>query len=224
MKRPAAAKAVARKAARAAPSKLEDSATEVADCMDWQDEPDAASQQRVFLVTAAAALNATDREGGPPLRDPSLLSKEEFHAALMDCIAKPVYEHKHGGRPPSVTPDLDVYVGVKEPHRTRPQEHHHAVLKFLKTKQGFLPFKLAMRQRHGIATHWSTSHKHTWSAVRYVHCTSPTKSIVDTKPLIWTRDGRPFRLEDECNEPFQAAAWNRAREARGTQPYEKKGG
>ena len=96
--------------------------------MDWQDEPDTLSQQRVFLVTAAAALNATDRDGGLPLRDPSPLSKEEFHAALLDSIAKPVYERKCGGRPPSVTPELDVYVGVKEPHGTRPQHHHHAVL------------------------------------------------------------------------------------------------
>ena len=79
-----------------------------------------------------------------------------------------------------------------------------------------------MRERHGIATHWSTSHKQLWSAVRYVHCTTPAKPTVDREPLVWTRDNRSFDLPKNCNEPFQAEAWNRCRERRIADPYEKK--
>ena len=190
---------------------------------DWLDESDPESQNEVFLVTAAAVLSDKDQEDGDPLRDPSQVSKEEFQAALFDSISNPIYEQKRGGRPPSLTAKLDVYVGVKEPHKLRPQtQHHHAVLKFLKSKHRFLPFKLAMRRRHAIATHWSTSHKQLWSAVRYVHCTRLGKETVDRKPLVWTQDDQKLNLHDEANEPFQAAAWNRKRELRMSEPFEKK--
>ena len=79
-----------------------------------------------------------------------------------------------------------------------------------------------MRRRHAIATHWSTSHKQLWSAVRYVHCTRLGKETVDRKPLVWTQDDRKLNLHDEANEPFQAAAWNRKRELRMSEPFEKK--
>ena len=48
---------------------------------------------------------------------------------------------------------------MKEPHKVRPaREHHHGVLKCVKgTKHRLMLFKLAMRRRHGLATHWITS-------------------------------------------------------------------
>ena len=203
---------------KAIPSKAD-----TAEKPDWYDQADPDVQNEVFFVTAASILNAEDNVKGPALRDPSLISKEEFQAALFDSVSRPIYDQARGGRPATVMPQLDVYVGVKEPHKSRPQkEHHHAVLKLWKGHHRFLPFKRAMRERHGIATHWSTSHKQMWSAVRYIYITTPTKPMVDRAPLVWTRDNRKFELARNCNQPFQAEAWNRLRELRMADPYEKK--
>ena len=45
---------------------------------DWYDQADPNVQNEVFLVTAASILNAEDNVKEPALRDPSLISKEEF--------------------------------------------------------------------------------------------------------------------------------------------------
>ena len=173
----------------------------IAEKPEWYGEADPTVQIEVFLVTAAKLVNAEDcpEEGGegepPPLRDPATISKVEFREALQDSIAQPIYTHGRGGRPPSRTLELDVYVGVKEGKSG--EQHHHAALKLFAAKHRFLPFKLAMRWRWGIATHWSSTHTQLWSAVRYLHCTTSHKPVVDKKPEIWTRDGRKLNLYEE---------------------------
>ena len=121
-----------------------------------------------------------------------------------------MHDLKRGGRPSSRAFELDVYMGVKE--GSAEEQHHHAALRLHAAKLRFLPFKLAMRWRHGFATHWSTSHSQLWSAIRYLHCTTEHKKVVDRQPELWTRDGRKLNLYDESQEPWQAAAWNRKRE------------
>ena len=193
---------------------------------DWYGEADAEQQNQVFLVSAAKLVNEKDEVKAnedpkpPPLRDPASITKEEFRKAMQDSIPHPMYDRKRGGRPPSRTLELDFYMGVKE--GSADEQHHHAALKLHAAKHRFLPFKLAMRWRHGIATHWSTSHSQTWSAVRYLHCTTQHKQVVDRRPELWTRDGRKLNLHDESQEPFQAAAWNRRRESTTSEPFAKK--
>ena len=156
----------------------------------------------------------------PPLRDPASVTKLEFRKALQDSLQNPMHDLKRGGRPSSRAFELDVYMGVKE--GSAEEQHHHAALKLHAAKLRFLPFKLAMRWRHGIATHWSTSHSQLWSAIRYLHCTTEHKKVVDRQPELWTRDGRKLNLYDESQEPWQAAAWNRKRETAISEPFAKK--
>ena len=153
-------------------------------------------------MTAAKLVNEKGRAENalevklPPLRDPATLSKLEFRTALQDSIANPIYEHKRGGRPPTRALGLDVYVVVKE---GKPEEqHHHAAVKLFNAKHLFLPFKLAMR---------------------YLHCTTVHKPVVDRKPELWARDGRKWNLHEESQEPFQASAWNQHRESSMAEPF-----
>ena len=139
----------------------------------------------------------------------------------MDSLANPVAVGKLGGRPRTSQVELDSYIGVREGSEEEGQ-HHHAGVRFHKYTQSFLPFKQAMRERHGIATHWSTSHDKFWSIVRYLHCTTDHKRVVDRDPLIWTRDNRKLNLFKESQEPFQAAAWTAKREGLLSEPFEKK--
>ena len=132
-----------------------------------------------------------------------------------------MYDQARGGRPPSNVPEIDVYVGVKEGEAGN--EHHHVAVRLFGGKHRFLPFKMALRWRWGIATHWSTSHTQLWSAVRYIHATTPHKQIVDKRPEIWCRDGRTkLNLFEESQEPWNAPAWKRNREDTLSDPLHKK--
>ena len=193
---------------------------------DWYGESNEESQNQVYLVTAAKLVNEKEQvehvgeQAPPPLKDPASISKLEFRTALQDSIANPIRDRKRGGRPSTRTLELDVYMGVMEGELGK--QHHHAALKLFDANHRFLPFKAAMRWRHGIATHWSTSHTQLWSTVRYLHCTTAHKPAVDRRPELWTRDGRKLNLHDEAQEPFQAGAWNKKRENRMSEPFAKK--
>ena len=193
---------------------------------DWYGESNEESQNQVYLVTAAKLVNEkedVEHAGGdapPPPKDPASISKMEFRKALQDSIANPIRDGRRGGRPPTRTLEIDVYVGAMEGELGR--QHHQAALKLFDAKHRFLPFKAAMRWRHGIATHWSTSHTQLWSTVRYLHCTTAHKPVVDRRPELWTRDGRKLNLHEGSQEPFQAGAWNQKRGNRMSEPFDKK--
>jgi len=219
MKRPAAAMSVMKRPAAAPPKK----STPVLELPvvsarpDWYNEADDKARLQNYLVTAAKLVNEEDTSADPPLRDPAKLTKEEFKEALFDSFANPIYGT---GRPRSRTVELDVYFGVVE--GPVDSSHHHAGVSFYKQEHIFLPFKKAMRDRHGIATHWSTSHTKRWSIIRYLHKTTDHKKVVDKGPLVWTRDGRELNLASECEEPFIAQAWNCQRERRVSEPFDPK--
>jgi hypothetical protein len=214
-KRPAVAKP--KGAPQAAPVNLPLAVAEIAPKPEWYDAADDKASLTNYLVTAAKLVNDEDAVADPPLKDPADISKADFQKALLDSLANPMYE-KCGGRPRTRQVALDVYVGVKE--GPRDAGHHHAGLSFYKQDHRFLPFKLAMRHRHGIATHWSTTHKKRWSIIRYLHVATPRKKVVDRRPLVWTRDDRQLNLAKESEEPFQAVAWNSKREDRVSEPVD----
>lgn len=98
VKRPAAAVAAAKSAEPASPIMKRRPAAvplalrqiELSDAEakpDWYDEPDDKAHLQNYLVTAAKLLNAEDTVSGPPLRDPSKFSKEEFQEALFDSLS-----------------------------------------------------------------------------------------------------------------------------------------
>ena len=226
LKRPAAAALVQQPPCkRQAPGKSQQSPVPPP-LPDWYGESNKESNNQVYLVTAAKLVNENDQielvgeNAPPPLKDPASISKLEFRTALQDSIANPIYDRRRGGRPPTRKLEVDVYVGVMEGETG--QQHHHVALRLFDAKHRFLPFKVAMRWRHGIATHWSTSHTQLWSTLRYVQCTTAHKPVVDRRPEVWTRDGRKLNLYEESQEPFMASAWNKLRENRISEPFAKK--
>jgi hypothetical protein len=80
----------------------------------------------------------------------------------------------------------------------------------------FMPVKRALLQRHGLASHWSTSHTGYWSAVAYGSKASPTKprDSLDPSPLAWAADGEHAPLDEARQEPTTAAATQRRHELR----------
>ena len=183
----------------------------------WVAEEESACQQ-VYLVTLAAVLKSPgpDSENSP--RDVDALSREDVLSALLDAVAHPVYEtsRQRGGRPRTRTAELEKAVVFLEQHCTG-RKHFHIAVKF-QFRVPFLPFKLAMRNRARLASHWSASHTMFWSACRYGVCVTPQKPSVDTKPLQHTMDGQALNLFEESQQPFLAAAWSARREQRALQP------
>ena len=168
MKKPAAA---CRRSQAAPPADVDDAMlplVEQARRPDWYTEPDNKVQLMVYLVTAAKLVNEEDCEADPPLRDPANITKQEFHEAVMDSLANPICVG--AGRKRSKPVELDTYLGVIE--GLAAAGHHHAGLRFHKQKHSFNPFKLALRRRHRIATHWSTSHTEFFSIARYLQRTA----------------------------------------------------
>ena len=114
-----------------------------------------------------------------------------------------------------------VLVVAKERHESRPDfNHFHAVVKVVPLTR-FLPVKLALRARHGLASHWSTSHSQLWSALRYITMATERKQHVDAEPLVWTADGRPLNLFEASQAPWNAATLKKRREARALAPPEE---
>ena len=178
---------------------------------DWAAPVDDSARLMVYLVTLSAILQDAP-VGGTPLRDPSGLSREQVRDAILDAVANPLYDTSNGGRPRRRQAKVDKLVGVKEPHTEREdKEHHHVGLK-LSIQMSFLPFKRALRQNHGLASHWSTLHTMFWSVVRYMTFPSEKKPVVDAAPLTWTQDGHALNLYEEAQEPYCAKASKRRRE------------
>ena len=199
LKRPAAAGLHREQAV--SPTMVLRAAAQEAEVPEWYGVADDEAQNQVFLVTAAKLVNEEDKvemdgeQQPPPLKDPATITKLEFRKAIQDSVANPMYDRSRGGRPPTRCLEVDVYVGVMEGELEK--QHHHAALSLFTGNHRFLPFKAAMRWRWGIATHWSTSHSQLWSTIRYLHCTTPHKPVVDRKPMVWTRDGRKLNLFEE---------------------------
>ena len=76
----------------------------------------------------------------------------------------------------------------------------------------FLPYKLALRHRSGLASHWSTSHSDLCTAVRYGYFVTNHKPNPDPKPLGWVASGEPFDFYKESQEQFDAGVWRKRRE------------
>ena len=183
------------------------------------------AQQFVYLGTAASILPETAEATN--LVDVSQFSAEDISKMVRDSFDSPLrLDTRRGGRPRSSGGYVDKIVVKPEKHQNGKLHYHWAVKLF--GKLSFLPAKTTMRMRHQIATHWSCSHTHFYSALRYLTFPSPKKpEQIDLKCLdVWTWDGRELDLFAESQEPFQATAWRRRREehereAAGGPPHKK---
>jgi hypothetical protein len=138
------------------------------------------------------------------------LRREDIRDAVLDALAHPE-DNNNGGRPREPVEPVKLVVFLEIPW------HFHVALK-LRQKIAFLPFKKALRSRSRLASHWSTSHRDWWSALRYGCFTSDKKLAVDGEPLCWTHDGTAIDMFHECNEHYSAAAHKKRREERVMRP------
>lgn len=93
--------------------------------------------------------------------------------------------------------------------------HWHIALKASRSFR-FNPYKRELHVRHGLASHWSTTHTGYWSAVRYGFMPSPHKpqAELDPEPSMWARVGEHPPLFEACQEPMSAQALSRRRETK----------
>ena len=169
------------------------------------------AQQLVYLGTAAHILPETAAVTN--LVDVSQFSLADISMMVRDSFNKPQELDPRRGRRPRAIQEYVAKIVVKPEKHQNGKIHYHWAVK-LSSKLGFLSAKKTLRERYQIATHWSCSHKHFYSALRYLTCPSPKKpEQVDLKQLdVWTCDGRELDLFAESQEPFQAAAWKLRRE------------
>ena len=83
---------------------------------------------------------------------------------------------------------------------------------------GFLTAKRALLSRHGLVSHWSSTHSEWWSVVRcgYVATTPQKKepqAALDPRQLTWSKPGVQFDLF-KGSQPLYAGAWRARREKR----------
>ena len=175
----------------------------------WQTLEDEDALTSVYLVTLAQVLGETAQGASTPLRSIDKMSREEVRDAVLDAIQNPV--RGGAGRPLGEPASVLKLVVAKELPL-----HFHIALKLTK-RLVFMPFKLSLRARSGLASHWSTSHREFWSTVRYLHFTTEHKAMVDSDKISWTPDGKALDFYMESQEPFVASAYKAKREKREAQ-------
>ena len=181
---------------------------------DWLTPECEAARCLVFLVTFAAVLAKTALHAAEPLVTLEGWTREGIRDALLDAAAHPQDDGARGGRPrtqPIVVGKMAVF--LEEPR------HFHVAIKFAST-QRFLPLKLALRRRKGLASHWSTSHTQWWSALRYGAIATEHKPQVDLSPLTWPPE-LEMNVFEESQEPWNARLFKRRREEREAQGKEE---
>jgi hypothetical protein len=178
---------------------------------EWLIQEDEEARSMVFLVTYSALLH---KEGDTDLVDPAeKTDRAEFRLALMDAIEHPVVDEKNkpkGGRPRTRPLAPALILTVREEHKNGKFHFQQAVKVSCETR--FLPFKLALRQRSKLASHWSTSHTQLWSAVRYLRLPTEKKPVTDQDPDVWTSNGSEVNLFELSQEPWNSGALKRRRE------------
>ena len=174
----------------------------------WAPEPAAGHRGlEVYLITFAAVLasSASAAAASRPLRTLDEVTRVNIRDAILDIFADPPGERRAGRR--RATPISVVKMVVFE----EVPKHFHVAIK-LSCRTPFLVFKNALRDRHGLASHWSQSHSMFWSAVRYGTTATESKPEVDAAPLTWTHDGVSLDLFAESQEPYIASVVRKRRE------------
>ena len=172
---------------------------------DWLVTEEEHTRSQIALVTFAKVLAKTALEAQTPLKTLDGLTRENIRDAMLDAVQNPAHMGR-GGRPQKEKPKVLLMVVVLE----QPLNFH--VASRFSIRVVFSPFKLALRQRSGLASHWSLKHTMLWSAVRYLHFATTHKPVVDETPLTWTPDGSTVNLYAESQENWCAHVQKRRRE------------
>jgi len=171
-----------------------------------------AHARTVYLVTFSRILNST-LENTAHLRNLENLSREEVKACVINALEDPEPNRVAGGRPRSDEDKLTVekVIVVRETHADG-TFHFHVGVK-LSSQSRFAAARRTLATRHGLASHWSSSHTQWWSVVRYMtHTNPPHKPHVDGERLVWSAPGVLFDVFEDAQERFLAKAWTKRRE------------
>ena len=126
---------------------------------------------------------------GVPLRAPNTYSHKFLLDALLDSCAPPLYDKGNAGRGLGGVRLCRCLVAA-EYHKAgaagQANRHYHIVVQAFASFR-FIAVKRALLERHGIATHWSTTHVGYWSAISYLVKKTDKKpeSCLDPRPLPW---------------------------------------
>ena len=117
-------------------------------------------RQTVYLITFARVLMQTVM-GNPHLKDPSQLDRQTILRAVRNAVDYPALG-SGGGRPASrqTSPILKIVV-FREKHQDGSFHFHVGLL--LSVALGFMTAKRALLSRHGLVSHWSSTHSEFWS-------------------------------------------------------------
>jgi len=169
----------------------------------------APSRKHVYLVTCPHPTQ--DRAAdGTPLRSPNAYNHQKLLDALLDACAKPMYDAANAGRGFGGVPLCRCLVAA-EYHKAgadgQANRHYHIALQAF-SSFGFVSIRRALLVRHGIATHWSTTHVGYWSALAYLVKESEKKSkaCLDPHPLPWHFNGAEENLRELSARPTTAKA------------------
>ena len=95
-----------------------------------------------------------------------------------------------------------------EAHKNGEPHYHVAIL--LSGPYMWGPAKRTLRERDGLAAHFSSSHNQLWSAVRYGFVATLKEPVVDASPCIWSDDGSWPNGTASAGSPGASALWEAA--------------
>jgi len=163
----------------------------------------------VYVGTVYRALPET--LAATDLIDITQLTREQIANAVRQAFDDPVAAPGRAGRPRQTQEGVVQKIVVLRELHASGEPQFHVVVK-LRSRIFWYVAKRTLREREKIPSHWSASHAHWWSAVRYGVVPSEKKPDVDPEPFQWSADGQHMDLFAESQEPYTARAWNRRRE------------
>ena len=141
---------------------------------------DGDANQHVYFITVSRVLPGMVASAG--FRDIATLSRAELRDMVRDAFDDPVPLTSTGGRPRCGDSVVDIVIVAKEQH-TDGSAHFHALAK-LTSNRRLKQAKLTLRERYKLPSHWWRTHRHLWSALRYLHVATPKKPVVDKGLLV----------------------------------------
>ena len=135
------------------------------------------------------------------------MTREEIGACVRAAFNNPLLDPSKGGRRPTNQEVVKKLAVFQEEHEGGEPHFHVAIL--LSCARRWLGAKRTLRMRDHLPSHWSASHSHFWSAVRYGAIATCKKPVVDTHPHQWSLDGLPWDLFEAAQEPWTARCWRR---------------
>ena len=178
---------------------------------------DRTCKRMVYLITFSHVLPDIAEAAG--LRDLAGVTREALATWCRLAFDEPAADRASGPGMKRLRLDPVVRkVAVFQERHASGEPHFHAAVS-LSRRMRWMPAKRTLRERDGLAAHFSATHSQFWSAVRYGFIGTLKKPNVDQTPYVWSSDGSwPCgaappgspgwsSLFEASQEPWCACAW-----------------